>query len=100
MYGCSIITCKERENMNAVEFNATVTDGKISIPRKYIPRFSKPRKVKVILIEKESSNGKKADVNNNDSLGFGILSSFANPDLIPMESKAWERAAIKKHEAN
>ena len=86
--------------MNAVEFNATVTDGKISIPRKYIPRFSKPRKVKVILIEKELSTNKKTTVSNKDSIGFGILSSYANPDLIPMESNAWERAAIKKHEAN
>ena len=85
--------------MNTVEFNATVTDGKISIPRKYIPRFSKPQKVKVILIEKETSTDKKTDVNNND-IGFGILSGFANPDLIPMESKAWERVAIQKHEVN
>ncbi len=28
----------------------------------------------------------------------GILSKYANPDLVPLEEGAWERAAIKKHE--
>ena len=33
----------------------------------------------------------------NDDDGFGILSTYANPKLIPMESNAWELVAIKKH---
>ncbi len=28
---------------------------------------------------------------------MGILSDYANPDLIPLEEKAWERA-VKNHE--
>ncbi|MCM1168043.1 MAG: hypothetical protein NC401_18830 [Ruminococcus sp.] len=28
----------------------------------------------------------------------GILSEYANPDLVPLEKGAWERAAIQKHE--
>ena len=83
--------------MYAIEFNATVMDGKITIPPQYIPQFSVPNNVKVILMKKEPPpivNMQGAE----DDFGFGILSRYANPNLWEQESNAWERAAIEKHE--
>ena len=30
----------------------------------------------------------------------GIISQYANPDLVPFEKNAWGKAAIEKHVAN
>lgn len=81
--------------MYAIEFEATVRDGKIEIPAEYMSRFSS--NVKVILMVKERE--KNAMAKEQKESGFGVLSGYANPALWEQESSAWERAAVKKHEA-
>jgi hypothetical protein len=78
--------------MYAIEFEATVRNGKIEIPPEYTSRFSSD--VKVILMAKE--RGKNVKVKKES--GFGALSSHANPALWEQESGAWERAAMEKYE--
>ncbi|MDR2648189.1 MAG: hypothetical protein LBB94_00490 [Clostridiales bacterium] len=80
--------------MYAIEFEATVRDGKIEIPAEYTSRFSSG--VKVILMAKEREKSAKVKVKNES--GFGALSGHANPALWKQESGAWERAAAEKHE--
>jgi hypothetical protein len=86
--------------MYPIEFDATVLDGKIAIPAQYMPQFSATNNVKVILIKNESPSAVKKQSARNDDFGFGILSRYADTALWEQESKAWERAAIEKHEAN
>jgi len=85
--------------MYAIEFNATIMDGKIEIPAKYKQQFSTPNNVKVILMKKETPTAAGAQ-NTEDDFGFGMLSRHANPTLWEQESSAWERVALEKHEAN
>ena len=81
--------------MYAIEFEATVRDGKIEIPAEYMGRFSSG--VKVILLAKEQEKGTMAKEKNES--GFGALQGYANPALWEQESGAWERAAGEKYEA-
>ena len=80
--------------MYAIEFEATVRNGKIEIPAEYMSRFSSD--VKVILMAKERE--KNAMVKEKKESGFGALSGYANPALWEQESGAWERAAVEKYE--
>jgi len=86
--------------MYAIEFNATVMDGKIAIPAQYMPQLTALNSVKVILMKSESSLAAKMQNADDGDFGFGMLSRYANPALWEQESGAWERAAIEKHEAN
>jgi hypothetical protein len=81
--------------MYAIEFKATVRDGKIEIPVEYMSRFSSD--VKVILMATERKKSAKAKTKRES--GFGALSDYANPALGEQESGAWERAAGEKYEA-
>lgn len=81
--------------MYAVEFSATVRDGKIEIPAEYMNRFSSD--VKVILLAKEQESSAKRKINTKES-GFGALSHYANPSLWEQETNAWERAVVENYE--
>lgn len=84
--------------MYAVEFNATVQDGKIEIPMNYKHQFSS--EVKVILMKKEAEKASKIKAATTADKGFGALAHLANPSLWEQEAGAWERAAVKKHDPN
>ena len=49
------------------------------------------------LAEYEAVN--KSDV-QQPITAMGILSEYANVDLIPLEADAWRKAAVKKHAAS
>lgn len=74
--------------MFAIEFNATVRDGKIEIPTEYKQQFSAPNNVKVILLKREQINSAKAKKATKADFGFGALSRYANADLWAHESHA------------
>ena len=74
--------------MYAIEFEATVRDGKIDIPIEYTTRFSSG--VKVILLAEERE--KIAQTKAKKESGFGMLSKYANPSLWEQEADAWEQA--------
>jgi hypothetical protein len=86
--------------MYAVEFNANIMDGKIEIPARYRNQFSAPHDVKVILMKQIKPQSGKAKKSEEEDSGFGALSRYANPELWDREARAWERAAVKKHDAN
>lgn len=51
-------------------------------------KFALNQKVRIIPIEDNEAEGSIA----------GMLSEYANPELISLEKEAWRNAAIKKHE--
>jgi hypothetical protein len=72
-------------NITTIAFDATVMDGKITIPDQYREDFSS---VKIILFRKEQS---KKRFNLSDD-GFGFFAHGANPALWNQEADAWTNA--------
>lgn len=58
-----------------------------------LPMSLRHKRVDVIILPAES------EVRKPDKTGsaFGCLCEYANPNLIPYEKGAWERAAAEKH---
>ena len=47
-----------------------------------------------------SQSAKTVNPNKTTASAMGILSMYANPELIPLEKEAWGKAVTAKHAAN
>jgi hypothetical protein len=84
--------------MYAVEFRAKITDGKINVPGEYLKGLSSDVKI-IILCENPVTIPEKAVPRKSKSIK-GIISQYANPELIPFEKEAWGEAVKEKHATN
>ena len=84
--------------MYAVEFHTKITDGKIDIPDEYLQGLSSDVKI-IILCDNPVTISKKAIPYKSKSIK-GIISQYANPELIPLEKEAWGEAVKEKHAVN
>lgn len=83
--------------MYAVEFRAKIADGKIDIPNQYLQEISPD--VKIIMLYENSVVESEKTVAIKKS-AKGIISQYANPELIPLEKEAWGEAVREKHAIN
>jgi len=84
--------------MYAVEFRAKIADGKIDVPNEYLQGLSADVKI-IILCENPATIPEKVIPHRSKSIK-GIISQYANPELIPLEKEAWGEAAKEKHAVN
>ena len=84
--------------MYAVEFNAKILDGKIEVPMEYLRTLVSDVKVIMLYETPPNSHVKQSDSENKSIKG--IISKYANPELIPLEKTAWEEAVKEKHAIN
>jgi len=82
--------------MYAVEFNAQITDGKIEIPKEYLEKFDSNVRIIMLCEYPKAVSVNLTDEKKNKSIK-GILSNYANPELISLEKEAWGKAACDKH---
>jgi len=82
--------------MYAVEFRANVTDGKIDIPGEYLQNLSSDVKI-IILCENPIATPEKTTPRKSIK---GIISNYANQELIPLEKEAWGEAVKEKYATN
>ncbi|MCL2528201.1 MAG: hypothetical protein FWE42_07245 [Defluviitaleaceae bacterium] len=82
--------------MRAVEFQTRIDDGKINIPDEYLHEISSDVKI-IILYENPTAAPKKNTLNKSIK---GIISQYANPELMPIEKEAWGEAVKEKHAAD
>jgi len=83
-------------DMKAVEFYAKVKNGKITVPKRYLDKIDTYVRVFVLSENLEAEEWTDEDEQALDEVG-GILSEYANPDLIPLEKEAWKIAVMKKY---
>jgi hypothetical protein len=64
-----------------------------------IPESMKHRKVEIIILPDLAAETKPKINKEALKKAFGSLHKYANPDLIPLEKKAWEMAVEDKYGA-
>lgn len=57
-------------------------------------------KLKALLLLFDNNNDNNIEIKSDNQVEelMGIFSDYANPELIPLEEGAWERAVVEKHE--
>ena len=76
--------------MNSAEFEATIKDGKIDVPRQYQNKFF--TNVKVFILDNMTFAK-----NPTTDYGFGALSELADSSRRAKEKDAWRNRVIKKY---
>jgi len=83
--------------MNAVEFNAKVADGKIEVPMEYLHDIHPDVKIIMLYESTSAPMAKQKNPSRKNKSIKGIISHYANPDLIPLEKDAWGEAVKDKY---
>lgn len=73
--------------MKVIRTVQTVKNGQISLN---LPEEFSGQEVEIIILKKEEFSIKKKSLK-------GALQMYANPELIPLESQAWENAVQEKY---
>jgi len=84
--------------MYAVEFYTKIADGKIEVPKEYLQGLSSDVKI-IILCENPVVISEKSIPHKSKSIK-GIISRYANPELIHLEKEAWGEAVKEKYDDN
>jgi len=84
--------------MYAVEFNAKIDNGKIEVPTEYL--WEPISDVRVIMLYENPIPAKQNNSGRGNKSIKGIISQYANPELIPSEKEAWGEAAKEKYAVN
>jgi len=84
--------------MQAIEFNALITNGKMELPAFYKEGLE-GKGVRVLLLCEDNALEPVDEEENRRKVARvkGILKERANPELIPLEKEAWGMAMREKH---
>ena len=86
--------------MQAVEFTAKISDGKIEVPAEYRRALISDVKIIMLYESPPSVHSQQVDTAHKNKSIKGIISQYASPELIPLEKEAWGEAVKEKHDTN
>ena len=86
--------------MQAIEFNAKISDGKIEVPMEHLQTLVSDVKIIMLYESPSNSKDKQNDAAHKGKSIKGIISHYANPKLVPLEKEAWGEAVKEKHVDN